>query len=166
MSGSTVEVPLTRGLVAVVDAVDADRVLAHKWSAKPGRRTWYAKARLRGTPRGGPQVLLHRFLLGAPTGTQVDHRNGNGLDCRRENLRLATHAQNLQNRRVPPGRFKGVSWQKNMGKWVARIDSEGSKRILGYFDDPELAARAYDAAAVELYGEFAKLNFPPEAAGV
>jgi hypothetical protein len=112
------------------------------------------------------RVLLHRFILGAAPGTMIDHKNGNGLDCTRENLRLATRSQNQHNagRRMYAGarssRFKGVHWHRVTGKWVAQIMAARKYHYLGLFIDEEQAARAYDAAARELHGEFAQLNFP------
>lgn len=114
---------------------------------------------------GGGTRFLHRVLLGEPP-CEVDHRNGNGLDNRRSNLRLATHAQNLANTRPRIGtssRFKGVSWFRSKRRWEAYICVERQKRRLGYFHDEEAAARAYDAAALEAWGEFALTN---EAAGL
>jgi hypothetical protein len=97
--------------------------------------------------------------MNAPTGIEVDHRNHNGLDNRRSNLRLATGHQNQGNRRPQGGspRFKGVYLSRS--KWVAQIRFGGSKRYLGRFTVEEDAARAYDAAARLIFGEFACTNF-------
>lgn len=110
-----------------------------------------------GTPNG---VYLHRLIM--PNSLEVDHRNGNGLDNRRENLRPATHKQNLANQRPQIGRssrFKGVCWRSGRSKWQAYIKLAGEKqRHLGYFDDEVEAAKAYNSAAVEAWGEFARPN--------
>ena len=106
-------------------------------------------------------MTLHRLLLGSAV--LVDHRDGNGLNNQRSNLRPATHAQNLQNTRKRAGttsRFKGVCWNKKKQAWVAFIKHEGKKKYLGCFSSEEVAARAYDFAASETFGEFACLNFP------
>jgi hypothetical protein len=154
----SVEIPLTRGLVAVVDAEDVERVLAAgKWQALVGDHTTYAQRNVyeQGQRR---TVLLHTFLTGWP---RVDHRDGNGLNNRRSNLRPATARQNMQNRRIQSNNtsgYKGVGRQWN--RWRATIQIDGRQVHLGTFGDPADAARAYDAAAREHFGEFARLNFP------
>jgi len=103
---------------------------------------------------------MHNFITGWP---YVDHRNGNGLDNRRQNLRQATHAQNLANQKLSSRNvsgYKGVSRNRNLDRWTATISPAGRSVYLGSFDTPQDAARAYDAAAVEHYAEFARLNFP------
>jgi hypothetical protein len=150
----TVEIPLTKGYVALVD--DADRVLAvGRWQAIERPRTTYAVHTLK---RGA--VSLHTFLTGYAL---TDHINLDGLDNRRANLRPATHAENLRNRGRQTNNssgFKGVTWNKRSRKWQAQIGVDRGKRYLGNFVDPEDAARAYDLAARDLHGEFARLNFP------
>lgn len=153
----TMEVPLTRGMVALVDDSDYERVMeSGPWHAYPGPRTHYARHSI--TP--GRQVTLHSFLTGW---SLVDHINGDGLDDRRVNLRAATHAQNNANvrlRRDNHSGFKGVADSRS-GRWRAYIGSSPVLHI-GTFDTPEEAARAYDAAAIQHFGEFARLNFPGE----
>lgn len=104
-SGLTViEVPLSNLVnVALIDAADAPLVLKYRWKLFGSRGATYAESFVAGDS-------LHRFLLKPPSGLQVDHKNGNGLDCRRSNLRLATHSQNQQNKRKNPSSiFKGVT---------------------------------------------------------
>jgi hypothetical protein len=154
-------VPLTRGYVALVDDADYERVMQFKWSALVQRdgRLVYAK-------RDGPRperksIRLHRFILDAPDKVQVDHRDGDGLNCQRNNLRLATRRENSRNVRKHsdnPARFKGVYWDKHRNKWYARIYVDGVQKSLGYFQTEELAAEAYDAAAARFFGSFAKTN--------
>jgi hypothetical protein len=147
--------------VAIVDAADASSVLQYKWHAKLGRQTTYARRNAR-RPDGtyGGQTL-HQFLTGYEL---TDHRNGDGLDNRRANLRAATPGENGQNCRKRPHNtsgFKGVTWHKHRHKWMAQIKPGGGKnRCLGYFLTAEEAAYAYDAAARELHGEYAAVNFP------
>ena len=157
---STVEIPLSRGYVAFVDAADASRVLAYKWSARSGNRTMYAHRTVRRADGRRTSQSLHQFLTGYAI---TDHINGNGLDNRRSNLREATPAQNGQNRRRGLDNrsgFKGVSWNARDRKWQAHIRVNGPQRSLGYYETAEEAAQAYDAAARDLHGEYAALNFP------
>jgi hypothetical protein len=166
----TIEVPLCGGLVALVDDEDKDLVSAYSWAASPGKNTIYAKAWVRGTYSPQKNVYLHRLILNAPRGIQVDHKNRDGLDCRRENIRFASNGQNTCNaskHRVvrgnpPTSRFKGVTLKRNCRTrvWRASINADGNLTELGSFDHEEDAARAYDFAAVRLFGDFARLNFP------
>jgi hypothetical protein len=156
----THEIPLTRGQVALVDAEDYERLNAFKWCATRNRVTakWYA---IRGVLVAGKSttIKMHREILLAPTTAQIDHQNGNGLDNRRENLRIATNAQNLFNRgpqRNNSSGFKGVCFHKQAQKWKAEIAFRGQRKHLGLFTTPEDAHAAYIAAATQLHGEFAK----------
>ncbi len=160
-----IEVPLTKGYVALIDDEDAERVLAFKWQAIGRREKVYA-ARSDFTKGAGTKrmVYLHRFILDAPSGTEVDHRNGYRLDCRRANMRLATHTQNNINKPVRKDSqtgFKGVGLQaySNGKRFTATIKANGAKKYLGSFGSAVDAAKAYDAAAREFHGEFARLNF-------
>lgn len=156
-------IQLTQGYVATVDDEDFERVSAFKWFAvvdKSKRRTVhqvYARTKM-----GDRAIGLHRFLLNALPGQLVDHKNTDGLDCRRENLRLVTREQNGANRRKGIGtssKFKGVTrWSR--GRWRAQIQSNGKMMHLGIFNHEEDAAREYDRAAKEFFGSFALLNFP------
>jgi hypothetical protein len=149
---SLIYVPLTRGLYAVIDAADAEAVLPFKWTAQHAKQTHYAYRFVYGGGRKR-KVYLHRLLMGDPL-LQVDHINGDGLDCRRANMRLATPAQNRQNtRRKNCLGFTGIYAQRG-GRFTARIH-DGRRRIsLGTFDTPHEAGAAYAAAAAERYGEF------------
>jgi len=152
-------IPLTRGRFTIVDAADYEWLGAHKWFASLRKHTFYA------CRNGGRTLLLmHRVIMEPPKGMVVDHINGNGLDNRRSNLRVCTNAQNVRNSR-PKGstsRFKGVYHREDMRKWCARIYHAGRQVHLGNFEDERQAARAYDRKALELFGEYAYLNFPAE----
>lgn len=153
---AAVHIPISRGLFAIVDAEDAERVRAHRWWAyKSSTATsWYARTRI-----GGKFVAMPNFIMGSPE--LFDHRDLDGLNNRRENLRPATRSQNQFNRPAQRGgssRFKGVSFCKLTGRWRADISAHGHTRRLGRFDTEEQAAAAYNAAARELHGSFARLN--------
>lgn len=152
-----VEIPLTRGLVATIDAEDVDLVTGYRWYAAPGNRDlFYALTRIR---EGGVRrtVMMHRLINRTAPGLQTDHINGNTLDNRRSNLRTVTRAQNMWNRRADlhgSSSFRGVSWQAKSGKWLAMIQANKSRQYLGLFADERDAARAYQSAAERLFGNF------------
>lgn len=160
------QIRLTRGLVATIDEQDA-HLAKSKWNVLPSKGSgFYAKRAptKEERARGLNNVLLHRVILDAPAGVDVDHINGDGLDNRRANLRLATESENLRNQgkhKNNKSGYKGVHLYK--GKWVAQIQHHGRHHHLGVYDDPVEAARAYDKAANELHGTFAKPNFPDKA---
>lgn len=154
-------IPLSHGLRAFVDDADYPSVAAHTWTAQKGKAgCWYAYRFDYGSGRKR-KVYLHQAILGVTR--RIDHRNGVGLDCQRYNLRVCTNQENMQNMRVSPergsSRFKGVAWFKRDERWRAYIVKDAKQRHLGYFDDECAAARAYDAAASEMFGGFASLNF-------
>ena len=155
-------VPLTQGLFALIESEDADRIEEHCWYANRATAfKWPVFYALRSASKSAPSgEQLHRFLMGNPT-CQVDHKNGNTLDCRKvANLRMATHTENTWNARKRADNlsgFKGVGWYPRYRKFVARIRKHGVRICLGYFDTAEEAAAAYRRAAIELHGEFARL---------
>lgn len=152
-------IPLTKGLFALVDDADYELVNAYNWNvtAKSRSGNLYVERRA-----GGRLLSLHRWLMNAPKGTQVDHINGNGLDCRRANMRVCSVKENHWNvrkqNRATSSRFKGVTWDKNRNLWMAKIKHNGKHKYLGRFSEQELAARAYNRAAEELFGAFALPN--------
>lgn len=156
------EIPLTQGKVALIDDEDYDRVSRFKWGAVESGGIFYAT---RTEQKAGRKTTtrMHRFILSANAGDAVDHRDGDGLNNQKANLRLATALQNSRNqRRRADNRsgFKGV--KANGTKWMARIRTKGDRIFIGNFSTKEDAARAYDAVARVLFGEFARLNFPRE----
>ena len=170
---STIEVPLTRGLVTLIDESDADLVLPFRWHATRNGNTFYVHRRGQVIKCERAVVSLHRWLLGLTDGhVHVDHANRNGLDNRRSNLRVCSHAQNQANRakqRTHAGRptssiHKGVSWDVDARRWRAHIQINGVLKHIGRFRTEIEAAIKYDKAATALFGEFALLNFPIEPA--
>lgn len=155
------ELPLTNGYVAKVDDRDYAWLRRYKWYANDSQDgDIYARARI---PELGKQVYLHRFITLAQRGEEVDHINLNTLDNQRRNLRRCRRAQNNHNRPVSTFNavgLKGVNWKTRENKWRAYICPEGSFVSLGLHETKEDAAYAYDQAAYQLYGEFARLNIP------
>lgn len=160
-------IPLTQGKVAIVDDEDYEELSKYRWHAQKHRWTYYAQRALRVDGRH-TIVIMHRQIMDASRGQGVDHENGDGLDNQKSNLRFATHSQNQGNRKRWPrntsGR-RGVSALPN-GRWRAVIKRDGTVFHLGCFDDIDVAARAYDAAAIRLFGEFANPNFPQNGSGL
>jgi hypothetical protein len=159
----TREIPLTQGRVALVDDQDYEWLNQTKWRyCEDEPRPGYARGHLRGT---GVHIRMHRLILDAPPDMQVDHINGNTLDNRRVNLRLASQVQNSRNaqpHRHARSPYKGVSWQPTHRKWRAMICINGTLKHLGYFANEVDAAHAYDNAARSMFGEFARTNFTQE----
>lgn len=169
--------PLSKGYVAIVDDTDAARVLQHSWYAmKTPSGKVYAASRIgpftvKRTGRKNGQravVLLHRFILGLSAGDpMVDHRDGDGLNNRRRNLRPCTNGENLFGARRADNKsgFVGVSKYGVGRRFRATIKIQGRATLVGCFDTAVEAARAYDAAARKLHGSFARLNFPRSVCG-
>lgn len=150
--------PLTRGMVALIDPEAASLVCDWNWRAINCGGKFYAGRTI--SAGGGKETVqyLHRYLAEAQPGFHVDHINGDTLDNRQENLRIATAAQNLRNKRKSHSNqsgFKGVTFERTTGKWRARIEHKGTTHSLGLFTTREEAHAAYMSAAQRLFGEFA-----------
>jgi len=147
------EIPLTQGKVTLVDDDDFEYLNQWKWYCSSNN---YA---LRGAPK---HIRMHRVIMRTPAGVFVDHINHNKLDNRKENLRNCTKAENCRNQLLFSSNtsgYKGVYFNKWNNKWMAQLRCFGEHRHLGYFSNPEDAARAYDKEAIKKFGEFALLNF-------
>lgn len=156
----TIEIPLTRGMTALIDKEDIALVSQYRWYAHRGTRTWYARTDVGGR-KTKRRIYMHRLILDAHGTAQADHRNGNGLDNRRCNLRLASALQNCVNRpanfnSVSP--FKGVSFDRSRNKWIAQITIHGRHFNLGRLDDEFSAAARYDVIASLVHGDFFRSN--------
>lgn len=164
----TVTIQLTKGYVAIVDECDGDLAQC-RWytetshsSCVYARRSFWIKekksARHEFLHRAIMQKVLGRTLV---KGEMVDHKNGNTLDNRRSNLRIATRHENLQNQRRHADNksgFKGVTYRADENKWEAAIKAGGVNIYLGQFTSPEEAHKAYNEAAEKFFGEFARLE--------
>lgn len=153
------KIELTQGKVALIDDDDFDRVSQHHWYAKKSRNTFYAEKAVR---IDGKQtsVKMHRFIMGHRKGEDIDHGDGNGLNNQKVNLRICTRSQNCMNRRIARGKseYKGACWHKRIGKWQVRIQVDGKRVHLGYFESEDEAGKAYNKAAKKYFGEYAYLN--------
>lgn len=171
----TVQVPLSQGLFATVDDDDLALVSDRSWEAVVRKSGTCYAIHTRTTAAGIVSVAMHRVILGAQVDQVVDHRDGDGLNNRRENLRTCTALQNARNRAAyvrkkrAAGGFLGVTLHRQSGLWFASIhagppDKHGEARrvALRYHATPEAAARVFDSAARYYFGEFAALNFPHE----
>lgn len=153
---STIQIPLSRGKVAIIDAADFDKVKDFSWYASE-RKKLYAKM----DSAEGKKVYMHRVITGAKKGQIVDHINGNVLDNRRRNLRLVTNSQNCWNRRKRKSKstdFLGVTLRRK-NKFEAKFKTKADSRYLGTFDNPYEAAVCYDMEKVLIAGVYGSYNF-------
>jgi hypothetical protein len=154
---------LTQGKEALVDDGMYEELNKYKWRARCSCGRWYAN-RWSSMVNGERYLIhMHRVVLLTPEGMATDHINGDGLDNRRENLRLATNSENNQNRinkrRRCTSNFKGVYWHNETKKWSSGIRLAGKQIYLGEFISEIQAALAYDEASKKYFGEFARTNF-------
>lgn len=150
------------GFIAVVDDDDYERISKYKWSLSIRKTRMYAM-RSEGPRGNNKKYYMHREIINIEEGMDVDHINGNGLDNRKENLRVVSRQDNLRNMRNIRGgssKYKGVYlYSERLRKpWMAMIRINKRGKYLGYYKTEEEAALAYNKAAIEHFGEMAKLN--------
>lgn len=155
---------MTQGKSVMVDDEDYEYLNQWKWHAvRKHNNLWYA---IRGVRANGTVVstILHRDIMKTPKDKVVDHKDRNGLNCQKQNMRNCTHNENMWNRKCKgASKYNGVSFALVRGKYkyiTAGISTQGVRYFLGNFKTEEAAAHAYDTKAKELFGEFAYLNFP------
>ena len=160
------QIPLTRGMVALVDDDDCARLVTYTWWAESRPSgNWYAAVK---APTSG-KLYMHRVVLSAQLGEVIDHIDGNGLNNQKHNLRRVTRRQNNHNRKRKIGgssNYKGVAWDKYHAAWRVRArcgpigqDGKACEHFVGYFHCERIAALAYDDQARRAFGVFAGLNF-------
>lgn len=161
MDGVTCRViPISQGRETIIEESDYPLIPVARWYARRGRHTWYVTTKI-----NGEWIHMHDIVLPSPSGFVVDHIDGNGLNNRRGNLRIATTSQNQMSRlalewQKKTSKFRGVCWNKGMKKWQAEIQLNQKGIYLGCYADEVEAAKAYDRAARKYFGEFARPNFP------
>ena len=153
------EIRLTKNKITIVDDMDYEKLNKYKWHTLSKKYTFYAVRK----PKSGV-ILMHREIMGLinKDNLQVDHKDGNGLNNQRSNLRICNNGQNQMNKGKQSNNtsgYKGVNYKKEKNKWQANIEFKGKLSFLGYFATKEEAAKVYDKKARELFDEFAKTNF-------
>ena len=149
-------IPLNKDAVTIVDEADYEWLSKWKWRIVEKGYAQRSVAKHEGLTLSA--LFMHRVILNTPKGLFSDHINGNKLDNRRSNLRICTHHQNNLNRPNVTGKYKGVYWCKRQQRWMAQIMKNQANIYVGSFHTPEEAALAYNEAAKEYHGEFARLN--------
>lgn len=143
------KIALTKGMVALIDYEDVEKIMKHNWCFDDKYAASCIKRK---------KVYMHRFILNAPLNKEVDHINGNKLDNRKCNLRLVEDVENQWHRSKNYNNltgFKGVSFNKEHKKYSATIMARGKKYFIGYFNKVEDAANAYEQAAIKYHGIYA-----------
>jgi len=157
-----IKIELTQGQYALIDDDDLEKVGSGWYAMFVESVGSYYAMRHKGK---GLETMAKAVMAPVPRGLCVDHINHDTLDNRRQNLRIATRAQNQHNKRINKNNtsgYKGVSWSARLNKWQAGIRFKNKNIHIGYYYDPEFAARKYDEKARQLFGEFAFLNFPDQ----
>lgn len=161
-------IELSGGQIALIDDCDFDAISRYRWFSISGRHTSYAATSIRGLgKRGGTIIRMHRLIMGVcwQHRVGVDHKDGNGLNNQRHNLRICDTSTNLHGvMRGPRGtsQYRGVSWSKSAKRWEVRLSVRGKRIVIGYYESETEAASAYDAAKLHLIGPDCQLSGLPE----
>lgn len=158
------EIQLTQGKVALVDDEDYEYLNRFKWHARKAKKTWYAD--LSRLNDDGNKISMHRFIMQPDDNVLIDHKDRNGLNNQRNNLRECSQSQNLSNVGKPlrvssHSKYKGVTFSKDKNTWMAQIKHNYKYKYIGYFKTEIEAALAYNQMAFFYHGEFANLNQLP-----
>jgi len=154
------KIELTRDMFALIDDEDIEEVSKYNWRARKGRNTYYATTHI-GDWRDKKNIHLHNLVMNTPAGFIIDHKDHNGLNCQKDNMRICTKRQNGKNRSSwGVSKYLGVSQVKHKTciRWEAKIFSDGERKYLGSFRLEKEAAIAYNNAAQKIHGVFANLN--------
>ena len=154
------EIILTKGKKAQVDDDDYEELDRFKWRLMEKRQAFYVVRDFH-QKNLHRLIYMHREIMNCPGGLEVDHIDGNGLNNRKQNLRVCTRQQNAMNMKRhtdSTSAYKGVHRNKRDGNWCAQIMVNGKKKHLGYYNEIEVAARVYNRAAEKIHGDFANLN--------
>ena len=157
-----IEIPLTQNQIALIDDDDFELVSRYKWRAlwHKDTKSFYAKTNILKSDGKYTTLPMHRLILNAQKGDEVDHIHHFTLDNRKSELRICTKNQNQHNRGANANNtsgYKGVAWHKKNKKWTAQIRLNLKLKYLGSYPTPELAYEAYCRAAAELHGQFARV---------
>jgi hypothetical protein len=151
------KISLTKGKYVIVDDEDYEYLNQFTWQLSKGHYTNYAIRTYRKKACKRKTMRMHRVIMNPPSHLQIDHKDGNGLNNQKENLRICTQSQNIGNRGVMKNNtsgVKGVHWDKNAKKWRARLGMNGKRKCLGIYDDLDEAKDVYIKAAKEFFGEY------------
>lgn len=150
------------GQAYFIDDEDFEKIKNFSWHVIKSPYTMYVSAMKKEYGKPYTAILLHRLVMGASKGMEVDHINGNGLDNRKINLRMCSQSQNQANRQKTSkhmsSKFKGVYWCKRQKRWVAKIDCNSKRHYIGSFVNETDAAVAYNKKSAELFGDFSRIN--------
>lgn len=154
------KIKLTQNKYALVDDSDFEKLNKFKWFPDKGGNTFYVVRNSKDSKGKHKKVRMHQEIMKTPRGMETDHRDGNGLNNQRKNLRICTKSQNQHNRgkyQCNTSGFKGVSWHKNKEKWESQIRVDGTLKHLGSFLNKIEAYEAYCKACIKYHKEFSRI---------